>query len=95
MSKYRSYNWPQLFMEFEQSGVSQKAFCSQHQINQPCFSTRLAKRKAREAGEFAEVVVAPENHLPASFVLEVGQCKIHCPAEASVPALASLIKALA
>ncbi len=95
MSKYRSYNWPQLFTEFEQSGLSQKAFCSQHQINPSYFSTKLTKRKAREAGAFAQVVVTPESRLPPNFVLEVGQCKIHCPAETSVPALASLIKALA
>ncbi len=89
MSKYRSCNWPQLFAEFEQSGLSQKAFCSQHQINLSYFSARLAKRKAREAGAFAQVVVASENHLLASFVLEVGQCKSHCPAGGSMPALVS------
>ncbi|WP_413470502.1 IS66 family insertion sequence element accessory protein TnpA, partial [Teredinibacter turnerae] len=27
------YNWPQLFADYEQSGLSQTEFCKQHGIN--------------------------------------------------------------
>ncbi|WP_425507026.1 IS66 family insertion sequence element accessory protein TnpA [Teredinibacter haidensis] len=32
MTKYRKYHWPQLFTDFEQSGLSQVEFCKQHDL---------------------------------------------------------------
>jgi hypothetical protein len=95
MPKHRRYNWPQLFTEFEQSGLTQSEFCKQHDVNPKYFSLKLAKRKARESGAFAQVVVQPEATSPQGLVLEVGDCKIHCPATMPIPSVVSLVKAFA
>ncbi|MCB5163021.1 IS66 family insertion sequence element accessory protein TnpA [Marinomonas algarum] len=33
MATYQKYNWPELFEAFEQSELSQTAFCKQRNIN--------------------------------------------------------------
>jgi hypothetical protein len=94
MPKHRTYNWPQLLDEFSQSSLSQVEFCKQRNINPTYFSLKLSKRKALEAEAFAKVVVQPTQSA-AGLVLEIGNCKIHCPATMPIPTLVSLVKFLA
>ena len=97
MSNRRTYNWPQLFAAFEQSGLSQVEFCKQHDLNPKYFSLKLSKHKAltQESNPFAHVVVQPDAASSQGLVLEVGNCKIHCPDTMQIPYFVSLIKALA
>ncbi|WP_185231017.1 IS66 family insertion sequence element accessory protein TnpA [Teredinibacter franksiae] len=95
MSKRRTYNWPQLFAEFERSGLSQVEFCKQHDLNPKYFNLKLSKLKAQEDSAFAHVVVQPELYSRQGLVLEVGNCKVHCPPAMSIPSFVSLIKSLA
>ena len=60
MSKRRNYNWPQLFTEFEQSGLSQVEFCKQHDINPKYFSLKRSRREEQDTGAFAKAVVTPK-----------------------------------
>ena len=95
MTKRRTYNWPQLLDEFEQSKLAQVEFCKQHDVNPTYFSLKLSKRKAQETGAFAKVVVRPALPSTEGLVLEVGNCKIHCPVTMSIPSFVSLVKSLA
>ncbi|WP_019604721.1 IS66 family insertion sequence element accessory protein TnpA, partial [Teredinibacter turnerae] len=63
------YNWPQLFADYEQSGLSQTEFCKQHGINPKYFSLKLSKRKASESSPFAKAIVQPEVEYTTSLVL--------------------------
>lgn len=95
MTTRRTYNWPQLLDEFSQSNLSQAEFCKQHDLNPTYFSLKLSKRKALETGAFAKVVVQPTQPSTQGLVLEVGNCKIHCPATMPIPSFVSLVKSLA
>lgn len=95
MTKHRTYNWPQLLDEFEQSILSQVEFCKQREINPTYFNLKLSKRKALETGAFAKVVVQPTQPSIEGLVLEIGNCKIHCPATMPIPSFVSLVKSLA
>ncbi|TVZ39051.1 hypothetical protein P886_5059 [Alteromonadaceae bacterium 2753L.S.0a.02] len=95
MSKRGTYNWPQLFTEFEQSGLSQVEFCKQHNINPKYFSLKRSRREAQDTKAFTKVVVtrAPVSH--QGLILEVGNCKIHCPETMPIPSFVSLVQSLA
>jgi hypothetical protein len=95
MTKRRTYNWPQLLDELSQSNLSQTEFCKQHRINPTYFSLKLSKHKALETGAFAEVVVQPTWPSIEGLVLEVGNCKIHCPVTMPITSFVSLVKSLA
>lgn len=95
MTKRRTYNWPQLLDDFSQSNLSQVEFCKQREINPTYFSLQLSKRRALDTGAFAKVVVQPTLRSAESLVLEIGSCKIHCPATTPIPLLVSLVKSLA
>ncbi len=95
MTKRRTYNWPQLFGEFARSNLSQAEFFKQREINPTYFSLKLSRQKALEAGAFAQVVVQPTQLSPEGLVLEIGNCKIHCPATMPIPSFVSLVKSLA
>ncbi|WP_019605888.1 IS66 family insertion sequence element accessory protein TnpA [Teredinibacter turnerae] len=89
------YNWPQLFADYEQSGLSQTEFCKQHGINPKYFSLKLSKRKASEGSPFAKAIVQPEVEYTTSLVLHIGHCKILCPSTMPIPSFVALVKALA
>lgn len=94
---YQKHNWPELFETFEASGLSQTEFCKQHDLNPKYFNLKLSKRNAIEASSFAKVSVTSSN-TPApdqGLVLELGNCKIHCPAAMPIPSFVSLVKSLA
>lgn len=103
MSYRKPYNWPQIFSEFEQSGLSQSAFCNQPGLNAKYFSLKRSKLKSHPTQKFSKVVVADSvpfeinnhNHtLPQAIVIEISVCKIHYPNTLPVASLVSLIKAL-
>lgn len=98
MSKYRKYQWPQLFAEYEQSGQTQAEFCKQHGISPKYFSLKLAKRNALPKPSNSVFTQASVESLPiqtGSLMLEVGNCKIHCPSSMPTVGIISLIKELA
>lgn len=94
MSTRRRHNWPKLFIEFDQSGLSQAEFCKQLDLNPKYFSLKLAKRKAQKNSVFTQVRVRPEIASSQGLILDVGHCKIHCPAAMTIPSIAALVKAL-
>ncbi len=105
MSHRKPYNWPRIFSEFEQSGLSQSAFCNQHGLNAKYFSLKRSKLKCHSTQKFSKLVVADSapfevnnhNHrhtLPQTIVIEIGVCKIHCPNTLPAASLVDLIKAL-
>lgn len=98
MAKYRKYNWRQLFVDFEQSGLSQAAFCKQHDLNAKYFSLKRSNYKAEVVSKdsaFARVSVAPKAALDGDFILEFGRCKVYCPQSLSAASIANLVRALA
>lgn len=94
---YQKHNWPELFEQFASSNLSQTEFCKQHDLNPKYFSLKLSKRKANNGGAFSKVSVAAAGASAPTqgLMLEVGDCKVHCPAAMPIPSLASLVKALA
>ncbi|MCB5162594.1 IS66 family insertion sequence element accessory protein TnpA [Marinomonas algarum] len=45
MATYQKYNWLELFEAFEQSKLSQTAFCKQRNINPKYFNVKLKQRQ--------------------------------------------------
>ena len=95
MTNRRSYNWPELIEQFEQSGLSQTQFCKQHDLNLKYFNLKLSKFRSKEPSTFVKARVEPEASSPQGLILQVGSCKIHCPKVMSVQSVVSLVKALA
>ncbi|GLS24408.1 IS66 family insertion sequence element accessory protein TnpA [Marinibactrum halimedae] len=100
MPKYRRYNWPHLLSEFEKSELTQVEFCKQHNVNPKYFSIKLSERKKAQAKQaFATVVVQPHKEPTQpqplnNLIIEIGQCKIHCPTTMPTPNLVALVKSL-
>lgn len=95
MTKRRSYNWPSLIEQFEQSGLNQTQFCKQHDLNLKYFNLKLSKFRSKEPSTFIKAQVEPEAASLQGLILQVGSCKIHCPQAMPVQSLVSLVKALA
>lgn len=95
MTTRRRYNWPELITQFEQSGQSQTQFCKQHDLNAKYFSLKLSKLRSKELGRFVKVSTEPEVVSPRGLILQVGNCKIHCPEAMPVQSFVLLVKALA
>lgn len=95
MPKHSRYNWPELFVKFDESGLTQAAFCKEHDLNPKYFNLKLSKRRAQQSSAFIQVGVQPEQDCSTGLVLEVGNCKVHYPTSMSVPSFVSLVKALA
>ncbi|TVZ37639.1 hypothetical protein P886_1282 [Alteromonadaceae bacterium 2753L.S.0a.02] len=91
----KKHNWPQLFADYEQSGLSQTEFCKQRDINPKYFSLKLSKRRASEGSPFAKAIVLPEVEHTNCLVLQIGHCKILCPSTMPIPSFVALVKALA
>ena len=95
MPRHSRYNWHELFAKFGDSGLSQAAFCKEHGLNPKYFNLKLSKHRAQQKSVFTQVVVKPESSSSDGFMVEIGQCKIHCPTTMSTPSFVSLVKALA
>ena len=95
MTKRRKHNWPQLFSDFEHCSQTQTEFCKQHGINPNYFSLKLSKSKAAASSAFARVAIEPPIVHTQSLIIEIGHCKIHCPATMSTQSFAALVRSLA
>lgn len=95
MTKRRKHNWPQLFSEFEHCGQTQTEFCKQHGINPNYFSLKLSKHKAASPSAFARIAVEPPKAEAHGLIIEIGNCKIHCPVTMSTQSFAALVRSLA
>lgn len=93
MSGYRKYDWPALLKEFEKSGLTQAQFCQEHGVSPRYFSQKRTQYLKSEAERFTQVEV--ESASFDGLVLEVGRCKINCPATMTLKALAALVHTLA
>lgn len=93
------YNWPNLIAEFEASDLSQTAYCQTHDINPKYFNRKLAEHRAKpvDSSGFSKVAVQPSPFLNPStgLVIELGQCKIHCPESMPIESFALLVRTLA
>lgn len=96
MKKYRKYNWPRLFEEFTQSGLTQAQFCTEQKINTNYFNQKLSKHRSRIQSKFiAAGIESPEiNAVDTNITIMVGRCKIQCPASMSLPSLSALVHSL-
>lgn len=95
MTKRRSYNWPEIIEQFEQSDLNQTQFCKQHDLNVKYFNLKLSKFRSKEPRKFVKARVESETASPQGLILQVGGCKIHCPEAMPVQFVVSLVKALA
>ena len=94
MAKYRKHPWQEYFNAFEQANLTQTEFCKQHDLNPKYFSQKLAQHKARNSA-FTKVSVEPTPSVLTGLMLEVGNCKIHCPDSMPISSFISLVKSLA
>lgn len=98
MAKHRKYDWPQLFADFEQSGLSQVDFCKQHALNAKYFSLKLSHHKTEVASHdsaFTRVSFVPKAVVEDDLIIEVGRCKVYCPRTLPTESIANLVHALA
>ena len=92
---YRSKaQWQALIDEFEQSGLSRKAFCEARGINPDYFSQRRRQlQQETESTGFARV--ATESPAPtAAMQVRVGDAQLVLPMSVSPRWVAELVKAL-
>ena len=95
MATYRKHDWQEYFKTFEQADLTQAEFCKQHDLNPKYFSQKLAQHKASNNTAFTKVSVTPEEPNIQGLIVEVGSCKVHCPASMTIPSFVSLVKLLA
>lgn len=93
MAKYRKYDWPSLLKAFEQSDLTQTAFCQEHNLNPKYFSQRL-KRFAQERHGLTQVEVAKPESLVSGMTIDYGRCRIHCSPGATAGDIAQLVRSL-
>ena len=93
MTKYRKHNWQEYFKAFEQSDLTQTAFCKLHEINPKYFSQKLAQHKAGNTA-FTKAIIETQEAITTGLILEVGNCKVHCPVSMSIPSFITLVKPL-
>lgn len=96
MARRTQAQWQSLIQQFEQSGLSQVAFCQQHQLNPTYFSLRRSKlraMKAMPASRFVEASpMTPDR--PEMITVQYGAVSIQI-LTSSTPMIVSLVKALA
>ncbi|WP_425402633.1 IS66 family insertion sequence element accessory protein TnpA [Gynuella sunshinyii] len=78
MATYRKYNWPKLFQSFEQSDLTQAAFCQQHDLNPKYFSRKRAVHVAAQP-QRTSVMSASQSihpwHIQRCLSLSLGPAK--------------------
>lgn len=92
MAKYKKYDWPVLIAAFEKSGLTQIQFCEMNNLN-PRYFSQCRKRLTQHKNSFVKVTV--ESPRPIGVIVEYGQCRIHCGAQATATEIAQLVRALA
>ena len=93
---YRSKaQWQALFNEFEQSGLSRKAFCEARGINPNYFSQRRRQlQQETESTGFARVATESSPASTAAMQVRVGDAQLVLPMSVSPRWVAELVKAL-
>lgn len=93
MKRRTRSQWLSLIHEFEQSGLTQSAFCAKRGLNAKYFSLRRMKLKAStQQSPFVEAVVA-EHQQSERVSMRYGAVTIELPGT-SVQVIAQLAKAL-
>jgi len=93
---YRSKaQWQALIDEFEQSGLSRKAFCEARGINPDYFSQRRRQlQQETESTGFAGWRLSRRRHPTAAMQVRVGDAQLVLPMSVSPRWVAELVKAL-
>ena len=93
---YRSKaQWQALINEFEQSGLSRKAFCEAQGINPDYFSQRRRQlQQETESTGFARVAAESSPASTAAMQVRVGDAQLVLPMSVSPRWVAELVKAL-
>lgn len=97
MRKNKKYNWPELLTEFETSGLTQTQYCKERDINPRYFSQQRSKHLKKTAkSKFQKVKVEDTLANQATgLTIEVGRCKVQCPASLPLNTLIQLVHSLA
>ena len=96
MARRTQSDWLALFQAFEQSGLTQAAFCAQHDINATYFSSRRTQLLVtRQSTAFVTAVPEQVSASSSSMAtLHYGKISLQIPVH-EMKAIAQLMKALA
>ncbi len=93
MSKRNKYDWPKLLKEYEDSGLTQVAFCQSKGINAKYFSLNRARILRETPDGFVKIAVSsPKKHSVMSFKFSNGEFFFDTSVDPDY--IASLIRAL-
>lgn len=98
MAQRSRQQWQSLIDDFENSRLTQTAFCKSHNLNPKYFSLKRSKLKLEKANNqtvFFPVVVASSTTANAPIELSVGSVMIKLAPSISPDYLAQLIRSLA
>jgi len=102
MKPYRKYDWPALFLAFEQSDLNQTQFCLEQSLNPKYFSQKRKAALRESNSSFTKVMVQPQSDLSTTpdqpgqaWRIQVGRCHIYSPHKASAASIAALVEQLA
>lgn len=95
LSKY----WLTHIKDWQRSGLSQVAYCRQHDLNANSFTGRLSEFRKQESIASAELIpikvkVDEEVPLPHVLILTVQGCRLELPTTISAQWLAELLRCL-
>jgi len=94
MSRRRKYDWPSLFQEFKDSGLTQAKFCEEQDINPNYFSLRYTKHQQAQQNAFSRVEVSRATSCNNGAVLRLSHGELHFDSNTEPEYIASIIRAL-
>lgn len=94
MTRRTQSEWLALIQEFEQSGLSQTAFCAKRNINATYFSLRRTKLLTKRQSTAFVTATVPQVSDSGTAILHYGKVSLQLPAR-DIQAIAQLVKALA
>ena len=94
MARRTQSEWLALFQEFEQSSLTQVAFCAQHDINATYFSLRRTKLLAKQQSTAFVTAIPTQVSSSAMTTLHYGKVSLQIPTH-NIQTIAQLVKALA
>jgi len=94
-----SKHWLNHIEGWQRSGLSQAAYCRQHDLNANSFTGRLSefrKKAGSVSSELIPVQVSVDKEPPSTnnLVLSVNNCRLELPAPVSAQWLADLLRCL-
>ena len=98
MTRRTHQQWQSLIAAFEASGLTQTAFCQQHDLNPKYFSLKRGKlmtQKVSDRPVFSQAVVATPAPGAAMVTLQVGRVTVELSPSTSPDYLAQVIRSLA